>query len=282
MSKHVGTFRLYSQQFQLPFSPGMFFVQPSVSYPINKSKLGIDGVEKTGNILTAAFISGIGEYGSGDSTLFGFNISSDDVLGFSTNSEIITNEIANCFNNSTINISIRLTRISEWNDGETSYVFDMYGNSDNRFRIYKNSSDEMILNYIGQGDSYETAMSVSGLEPGRLYHFVFQVNTQSLIDNDYYLKIYQNYTVVSGSAIKPNRISAIGDEFFIGCDYNGDNQWDGIMANFIMDSILWKDSIVNAESFNMSPSCSVEWHYNSDNSVEPICDLNTNSMFGIE
>jgi len=175
-----------------------------------------------------------------------------------------------------------IMRQAAWNDGADAYLFDNRGDASNRLRIYKNTSNQMVLEYTGQGTAYSTTMDVSALVVGTWYNFVFQVDTKNKVDvaNSYYLKIYRDYTVATaGSTTQPVlQMVTVGSTHSVGSDYAGANQWNGLIANLIVEDVIWQDSIANAATAGMPECQSVQW-----NSVpnRPVCTNNTRFMLGL-
>ena len=137
--------------FQTVFPSGRITVLPGLYIPVNKNGLGVDGIRNDSTIVSTSFISGLGEFSFTD--IYALSIFKEDDIRFDTGNQLGALYSYDGFNNYTINVSCWLFK-ENWSNSKTEYVFDNYGNSSNRFSIYKDTSNQMVLYYRGSGTTY--------------------------------------------------------------------------------------------------------------------------------
>ena len=264
---------------KISFSTGRFTVVPDLYFPINYNTYGINGVRKNGAFVTASFISGLGNVSISDLNRESFAISRGDTL-ISDLGNNLTGQIYENLNSSKLTISLRTKKLSSWNDIKKYYLFDNRYDVNNRLSIFKDINNQLVFEYLSDGIVYSGTNNVSDLSIEDEYYFVFQVDTVQTLDDTNYIKIYRDYSsVVSGSTIKPATKLILSSTSYIGSDYEGNNQWEGIITNFQIESIIWQDSIFNGSLLGMSRNETIEGIYTD---IQNVCIINNSCIIIIE
>ena len=128
------------------------------------------------------------------------------------------------------------------NDGVQWQIYDNRGDASNQIQLYKNTSNNLVLEVKGAGTSRTATISISTWVAGTWYHIVAvwdKNNVVSTVGGNQYQKIYWNATNTSTNGTTAHTaLATIGSTSFIGQDYNNANQFNGVIAGRILNQAI--------------------------------------------
>lgn len=153
------------------------------------------------------------------------------------------------------------------NDGLTWQIFDLCYDANNRIQLYKNTSNNLILQFLGNGTSKTALVSISTWIAGTWYYVTAMADKNNIVDTGQYLQVRWNSTNASADGTTvPTALTSLPSTFQIGQDFNNTNQFNGIIVGQVTCLPLTTTEISNryasgaghTDTFTVTPN--TIWH----------------------
>jgi len=147
-------------------------------------------------------------------------------------------------------------------DNLQHHIFDNRSDANNQIQLYKNTSNNLILEVKGNGTSRIASVSVSAWTTETQYYVVAVWDRNNIVATNEYLRVYWNNTNVSSNGTSaPSALTSIASTFQIGEDYNATNQFNGTIGGRILNrpltstevSALYNNGAGSTDTFTVTP-----------------------------